>query len=111
MSRYSLKPLAHRSDLFEVAVGWDAGLDTYFVMAFAGPDAAREPAIRFWRGTSLRDITSSEGLLAIARTLAEIPDDLAATLHLDRLVAPHNPEAPISRLMAELLARSPSIRD
>jgi len=111
MSRYSLKPLTHRADLFEVAVGWDAGLDTYFVMAFGGPDSAREPAIRFKRGTSLRDITSSEGLIGIARTLAEIPDDLAARLHLDRLAEPHNPEAPISRLMAELLARSPSISD
>jgi hypothetical protein len=103
MSRYSLKPLPHRADLFEVAVGWDAGLDTYFVLEFGGPDSAREPAIRFRRGTSLRDITSSEGLIGIARTLAEIPDDLAAKLHLDRLSAPHNPNAPISRLISDLL--------
>lgn len=103
MSRYSLKPLPHRADLFEVAVGWDSGLDTYFVIAFGGPDAVREPAIRLWRGTSLREITSSEGLLAIARPLAEIPDDLAAKLHLDRLAAPHNPKASISRMIADLL--------
>lgn len=110
MSRYSLKPLPEHPDLFEVAVGWDAGLDTYFVMAFGAPDAAREPAIRLWRGSSLRDITSTGVLLAIARALAEIPDDLAAKLHLDRLAAPHNPDASISRLMAELLARSLPMR-
>jgi len=34
MSRYSLRPLPHRSDVFEVAVGWDAGLSTYFVTVF-----------------------------------------------------------------------------
>lgn len=108
MSRYSLKPLPEHPDLFEVAVGWDAGLDTYFIMAFGVPDAAHEPAIRLWRGTSLRDITSTGVLLAIARTLAEMPVDLAAKLHLDRLAAPHNPEAPISRLVAEILQFSPN---
>jgi len=33
MSRYSLKPLPRRSDLYEVAVGWDPALETYFVVA------------------------------------------------------------------------------
>lgn len=105
MSRYSLKPLSQHSEVFEVAVGWDGGLDTYFIMAFGVPEASREPAILLWRGTSLRDITSTDVLLAIARTFAEIPNDLAAKLHFDRLAAPHNLEAPISRLLAELLAR------
>ena len=105
MSRYSLKPLPHRSDVFEIAVGWDDGLVTYFIIAFGVPEARREPAILLWRGTSLRDITSTGVLLAIARTFAEIPDDLAAKLHFDRLAAPHNPETSISRLLAELLAR------
>lgn len=105
MSRYSLKPLSHCSDVFEVAVGWDAGFDTYFIMAFGVPEAPREPAILLWRGTSLRDITSTDVLLAIARTFAEIPDDLAAKLLFDRLASPHNPEAPISRLLADMMAR------
>lgn len=100
-----MRPLPHRADLFEVAVGWDGGLDTYFIMAFGVPEAPREPAILLWRGTSLRDIASTDVLFAIARTFAEIPDDLAAKLHFDRLAAPHNPQAPISRLLAELLAR------
>lgn len=104
MSRYSLKPLPQHSEVFEVAVGWDGGLDTYFIMAFGVPEAPLEPAILLWRGTSLRDISSTDVLLAITRTFAEIPDEFAAKLHFDRLAAPHNPEAPISRLLAELLA-------
>lgn len=105
MSRYSLKPLSHRTDLYEIGVGWDPGLETYFVMAFGGPDEAREPTIRYWRGSNMRDITSIGVLLAIAGTFAEIPEDLAAKLHFDRLAAPHNPEEPISRLLVQLLAR------
>jgi len=105
MSRYSLKPLPHRADLFEVAVGWDPGLDTYFIIAFGVPEVLREPAILLSRGTSLRDITSTDVLLDIARTFAEIPDELAAKLHFDRLAAPHILEATFSRLLAELLAR------
>ena len=105
MSRYLLKPLQQHSEVFEVAVGWDGGLDTYFIMAFGVPDATHEPAILLWRGRTLRDITSTDVLLAIARTFAEIPDALPAKLDFDRLAAPHNPEAPISRLLAELLAR------
>ncbi len=49
--------------------------------------------------------TSTGVLIAIARAFAEIPEDLAARLHLDRITAPHNPEASISSLMVELLAR------
>ena len=42
MSRYSLKPLPHQDDLFEVALGWDPGLDTFFVTVFAASDGAPE---------------------------------------------------------------------
>ncbi len=105
MSRHSLKPLTGHPDLFEVAVGWDTALDTYFILVFGAPDAAHELTVRLWRGTFLREITSTGVLIAIARAFAEIPEDLAARLHLDRVAAPHNPEASISSLMVELLAR------
>ena len=105
MSRYSLKPLKVHPNLFEVAVGWDAALDTYFILVFGAPDEARDPTVRLWRGTCLREITSTGVLIAIARAFAELPEDLAARLHLDRITAPHNPEASISSLMVELLAR------
>ena len=43
MSRFSLRPLAHHTDLFEIALGWDPGLGTYFVTVFGTPDRDREP--------------------------------------------------------------------
>lgn len=38
MSRYSLKSLAERADVFEVAIGWDPGLGTYFAIVFGVPE-------------------------------------------------------------------------
>ena len=46
MSRYSLKPLPEHADLFEVALGWDPGLGTYFLTLFGAPDQDRETDIR-----------------------------------------------------------------
>lgn len=82
MSRYSLKPLPEYSDIFEVAVGWDPGLDTYFVQVFGTPDASSEPEVRLWRGTSVREIVAVQELLAIAGNYAEVPGALSARLRV-----------------------------
>ena len=66
MSRYSLRPLARYNDLFEIALGWDPGLGTYFVTVFGTPDCDREPDIRLWRGTGPREIG------AVARGTAQV---------------------------------------
>lgn len=72
MSRFSLRPLAHHTDLFEIALGWDPGLGTYFVTVFGTPDRDREPDIRLWRGTSPREIGAPCEIIAIASAYAEI---------------------------------------
>ncbi|MBB6125420.1 hypothetical protein [Sphingobium subterraneum] len=105
MSRYSLRPLAEHTDLFEIALGWDQGLGTYFVTVFGPPDRDREPGIRLWCGTSPREIGVSSEIVAIAAAYAEIPDDLARQLEIDRLACPHNPDRPASKLLEELLGR------
>lgn len=104
MSRYSLKPLPEYSDIFEVAVGWDPGLDTYFVQVFGTPDASSEPEVRLWRGTSVREIVAVQELLAIAGNYAEVPGALSARLTLDRNYCPHDPMRPITRIFAELMS-------
>lgn len=106
MSRYSLRPLPERADLFEVALGWDPGLGTYFVMVFGAPDETCEPGIRLWRGTSPREIGTPAELIAIAAEHAEIPEDFARQLEIDRLQSPHNPDRPASRLLEELFGRA-----
>ena len=105
MIRYSLRPLAGRADLFEVALGWDAGLGTYFVTVFGTPDRECEPDIRLWRGTRPREIGTPAELIAIAADHAEIPEGLARQLEIDRLRVPHNPDCPPGRLLEELLGR------
>jgi hypothetical protein len=106
MSRYSLRPLADHADLFEIALGWDPGLGTFFVMVFGTLDLDREPAIRLWRGTAPREIGSPAELIALAATYAEVPEGLARQLEVDRLQSPHNPDRPVSRLLQEILGRT-----
>ena len=105
MSRYSLKPLPEHADLFEVALGWDAGLGTYFLTLFGAPDQDRETDIRLWRGTRTREIASPAELIALAAPYAEIPDNLAARLVLDQLARPFNPDRPISHLQRQFFVR------
>lgn len=108
MSRYSLRPLAQHTDLFEIALGWDPGLGTYFVTVFGPPDHNSEPDTRLWRGTRPREIGEPSAIIAIAAAYAEIPDDLARQLEIDRLACPHNPDRPASKLLEDLLGRSRS---
>ncbi|MDQ4422137.1 hypothetical protein OOT33_17130 [Sphingobium sp. DEHP117] len=105
MSRYSLKPLPEHADLFEVALGWDAGFGTYFLTLFGAPDQDRETDIRLWRGTRPREIATAAALIALATPYAELPDDLARRLEIDRLARPINPDRPASGLLQQLLAR------
>lgn len=107
MSRYSLKPLPHRADLFEVAVGWDPGLETYFITVFGAPEAQREPEVRLWRGKVWRDLVTTPELEEIAGQYAEVPADLATRLEQDRRAVPHEPRLPINQVIWELLGRVP----
>ena len=107
MSRYSLKPLPYRADLFEVAVGWDSGLDTYFITVFGTPEIQREPEVRLWRGNVWRDLVAAQELVAIAEKYAEVPADLTTKLEEDRIAAPHQLRQPINRVISQLLGRVP----
>lgn len=107
MSRYSLKPLPHRADLFEVAVGWDSGLDTYFITVFGPPEVQREPEVRLWRGNVWRDLATTQELITIAERYAMVPADLAVTLEQDRNVERQELRSPISRVISQLLGHLP----
>jgi hypothetical protein len=85
MSRYSLKPLPQRADLFEVAVGWDAGLGTFFVCVFGTLDANAEPAVCHWQGATPGEIVRAHKVVALAACFAEVPEHLVSQLELDRL--------------------------
>jgi len=89
MSRYSLKPLPHRADLFEVAVGWDPGLSTYFTIVFGAPETDCEPEVLLWRGRTFGEIHGVAELLYIVLEFAEVVGELRGRLDADRSAAPN----------------------
>lgn len=103
MSRYSLKPLPEHSDIFEVAVGWDPGLDTFFVVVFGVADAGRETDVRQWRGGQPRQIVTVEELQAEVSPYAELPMELMSLLRDDQRNGGANPSQRLSRFISRLL--------
>lgn len=104
MSRYSLKPLPGHADIFEVAVGWDPGLDTFFLTIFGVPDDNDDPDVRLWRGTYFREIPSTEALLEIAGELTVISADLVVQLEADQVSFPHDHARTDCRISTKLLS-------
>lgn len=103
MSRYSLRPLAQHSDIFEVAVGWDPALETFFVMVFGVADAGRETDVRHWRGGQPRQILSVEELQAEVLPYAELPTELMSRLRSDQRNGGANPSQRLSQFISRLL--------
>lgn len=106
MSRYSLKPLPQRSDVFEVAVGWDAALGTFFVMVFGATDAGRDPNVLYWKGGQLRQLLTVEELHDVVAPYAEIPLELARRLVNDQCDQQANPPRQWSQFISDLLGNS-----
>lgn len=106
MSRYSLKPLPHRADLFEVAVGWDPGLETYFIMVFGVPVHGLEPEVRHWGGGSPRQISSIQALRQEVEGYAILEPELISQLEADQSL--RRTEAPqrMSRFISRILGMS-----
>ncbi len=103
MSRYSLKPLPHRSDIFEVAVGWDPGLDTFFVMVFGVVEADHDPEVLHWLGGQPRQIATVEELEAEISPYAELPMELGRHLRNDQRDGDAGPSQRLSRFISKLL--------
>lgn len=90
MSRYSLVPLPERGAIYEVAIGWDRPLGTFFVIIFGTPDdddsafdrAELTPLL--WQGTAPGALSTPDAAIALASSYAVIPDGLAAQLAADR---------------------------
>jgi len=103
MSRYSLKPLPQRSDIFEVAVGWDPGLSTFFVMVFGVADAGRDTDVRYWKGGQPGQIATVEELQGAGSPLAEIPLELVRRLANDQHTPNLSHPRRFSRFISKLL--------
>lgn len=105
MSRYSLRPLPERSDLFEVAVGWDPGLGTFFVTVFGVVEAGHDPEVLHWLGGQPRQIATVEDLEAEVSPYAELPMELGRHLRNDQRDGDAGPSQRLSRFISWLLNR------
>ena len=95
MSRHSLPPRADKTGLFEIVVGWDRALQTYFVIVFGPPaDDTHDPAILLWRGSTIGELATPFEAIAITSCFADIPDCFAAQLEIDRLAGSGTPDDP-----------------
>lgn len=93
MSRHSLQPLPGRGAIYEVAIGWDRPLGTFFVIIFGTPDDDDSAFDRdeltplLWEGTAPGALSTPDAAIALASSYAVIPDGFAAQLAADRSAA------------------------
>lgn len=84
-------------------MGWDAGLDTYFVIVFGVPDCDFELEVRHWRGAYFRDVPTFSEFLTAARSYAAIPNEISVQLWKAPKLYPHNPALPLRELLLGFL--------
>lgn len=89
--------------MFEVAVGWDPGLGTYFAIAFGIPTDDCDPDVLLYRGTSFGEIGDSGTLLGLVRGFAEVPPEVLNWLERDRCANPQTLGRPIKSVLTELM--------
>lgn len=88
MSRYCLRPLPELNYLYEISIGWDQPLATYFVAVFGPPDHDGDPALLRWIGSTFAEIQNPADAIAYARPLAELPHNIHKRLRIDQDKAP-----------------------
>ena len=90
MSRHSLVPLPEHGAIYEIAIGWDRALGTFFVIVFGTFDdddsapGGDELTPLLWEGAAPGALITPEATIAFAAPYAVIPDGLAALLAADR---------------------------
>ena len=106
MTRYSLKPLPRRSDLYEVAVGWDPALETYFLVVFGAPIHGLEPEVRHWSGGRPRQISNVEDLRQEVKDYATLEPKVISQLQADQTMRLAETPWRMSKIVLRLLGLS-----
>lgn len=126
MSRHSLQPLPDQRHIYEIAIGWDRPMRTYFVIIFGVPEideherfgavvvppASDELLPLLWEGTSPGALATPAAAIALAAPFAQIPEDLEAVLEADRVRECSSVNGPVQRAWLETIwpAHSPKGR-
>lgn len=90
-----------------VAIGWDRPLRTFFVqVSKPHPTKAGESKMLKWAGTDIDELATAAEAIAIAKTYADLPDTLGATLETDRLKTVATSDGPAQIAARPFLKRS-----
>jgi hypothetical protein len=81
MSRY---PIPAQDPRYEVVVGWDDPLDTFFGQVFDTTAGEDEEACVYWEGAGYRACQTVDALQASLSPFATIPDPVVAQLRADQ---------------------------
>jgi hypothetical protein len=122
MSRHSLQPLADKPHIYEVAIGWDRPLLSFFVIVFGAPEFdgddddgragdADELAPLLWEGTSPGALAAPAEAIALASAYAQIPGDLADRLAADRAATGGSANGPAQQAWLDALCKPSKPKD
>lgn len=92
---------------YEITVGWDRPLQTFFAQVFAFPEGkstASKPVL--WTGLDLDQHPDPKAVLEAVSEYFPIPEGLAQTLEADRLATLHEKDGPAQIYLKALLNRS-----
>lgn len=103
MSRYSLKPLYDRGDVFEVAVGWDAGFGTYFAIVYGLPESDGELGVSIWQGTLPGELPTTPALVAAITSIADMPPGILERLAEDKRDCLSAYQKPLTAMITKFL--------
>jgi hypothetical protein len=100
MSRYAIPPDDQR---FQVIVGWDAPLTTFFAQVFVTTVEAEEDdtACVLWVGDDVQAITTVAALQDALQGYATMSPDIVARLQHDQATTP--PRSPLQERMLQWL--------
>jgi len=110
MSRHDLIPFSKQ---YDVTVGWDPPMETFFaqvedlILARQGND----DAILVWVGTSFREILRPEDLAVHVARYATLTDEDLAILRADRAATLDQGGSALQRLMRTLSRSGEDIRE
>jgi hypothetical protein len=99
MSRYQIPAQDPR---FDVVVGWDSPLATFFCQVFdTTTDADDDTSCVFWEGSEVQSIPTLDALHAHIRPFATIPEATCAQLRRDQEHA--TPRSPLQDMMLRMV--------
>lgn len=112
MSRHSV-PVKPEVNATEAWAGWDRPLQTFYVQVFRRGDTDDDEAEAdeiLWAGSDVGELRTPDDALRLLAPWCDIPDELSATLQIDRLKTLANRDGPAqqqAKAFLEMLRRRP----